>query len=102
MVSQMTTETHCRNGHRRTDANTYTYPGGLRWTCKTCQKKTHLAYKKERHEARGWTAGQPWGGPRVCRNGHRRTKASTYTSPSGQKQCHTCKLTTDNLYNQTR
>lgn len=36
------------------------------------------------------TRRSPWNSPSACRNGHPRTEATTYVTPSGNRACRTC------------
>lgn len=46
-VQQRPTNTHCRQGHEFTEANTYTFPSGKRM-CRTCKLTYQATYRRNR------------------------------------------------------
>ena len=72
-------KTHCRRGHPFTPENTQRY--GTDRACKTCRN----AGKRARYMA------NPPSLRLACGNGHPWTEENTYRSPSGKRQCRTCR-----------
>jgi hypothetical protein len=69
----------CRNGHPRTDENTYVRPSGGK-SCRLCKSES------------GVLRGKP-GFPKndeTCRSGHPRTPGTTYFRANGSRECKVC------------
>jgi hypothetical protein len=73
----------CRNGHLRTDADTYVRPSGER-ECNICRKNN-------RPLSSGSSSSSSSDTDLFCRNGHLRTDEDTYVRPDGERECRICR-----------
>jgi len=80
---------YCRNGHKRTKANTFI--GNGRRRCRICQR---AARRRSYLRHRVLTGRKPRPPLTHCVNGHEYTDDNTYIYNGGPKQCRICKSAT--------
>ncbi len=80
-------KTHCRNGHRYTQANTAITPSGHR-RCRTCKREWARTSRKAKY---------PQNAVKVeCIRQHPFDTENTYVTTRGHRACRACKRDRDN------